>query len=346
MFTSKPTPCNPWACGSFQYTYQGLNGDGIPTVGAKQPLRPLARWARHAKPSGAGRVPRCREQVAALGQEFVVQPCFLELAQPEIATGVRQLLDQGIDRLVVVPVLLFAAGHAKRDIPAAVAAALRDQPPIARHRTATAGRAAAEAGLIVGNSPRWNATHASLNYRPSDSTRRFPIVRRSPLPIRCCSWLPAAVRCPRPSKRCISSRNFEYSRRRSVSAKPASWQVARPTFQETLTWAAQSDFRRIVVQPHLLFSGDVLTEITDAVSDFARRQPHREWIVTSHLGPSPPWQKPFWNWPAARIDPSYIARLWQSGGTEVRCPWSVVPCPWLRRLPDVGDFPQPRTKDK
>ena len=51
----------------------------------------------------------------------LVEPCFLELARPMIAEGVARLAERGARRITVVPALLFAAGHAKRDIPLAVA---------------------------------------------------------------------------------------------------------------------------------------------------------------------------------------------------------------------------------
>src|SRR4029079_4749209 len=57
--------------------------------------------------------------------ELAVEPCFLELAEPDIPTAVHRLMDRGIRHLTVAPLLLFAAGHAKRDIPTAVAAAIK-----------------------------------------------------------------------------------------------------------------------------------------------------------------------------------------------------------------------------
>ena len=49
-------------------------------------------------------------------------PCFSAL--PDVAQGVARALSGGAKRLIVLPALLFAAGHAKDDIPAAVRAAL------------------------------------------------------------------------------------------------------------------------------------------------------------------------------------------------------------------------------
>src|SRR5436190_669000 len=57
--------------------------------------------------------------------EFAVEPCFLELAEPDIPTAVHRLMASGIRQLTVAPLLLFAAGHAKRDIPMTVAEAIK-----------------------------------------------------------------------------------------------------------------------------------------------------------------------------------------------------------------------------
>ena len=66
-------------------------------------------------------------KVTELLPEAAVEPCFLELAEPDIPTAVNRLMERGIRQLTVAPMLLFAAGHAKRDIPAAVAAAIESR---------------------------------------------------------------------------------------------------------------------------------------------------------------------------------------------------------------------------
>src|SRR5436190_70542 len=57
--------------------------------------------------------------------ELPVESCFLELAEPNISAGIEALLARGVRQIVVAPLLLFAAGHAKRDIPEGVADALQ-----------------------------------------------------------------------------------------------------------------------------------------------------------------------------------------------------------------------------
>ena len=63
--------------------------------------------------------------------------------------------------------------------------------------------------------------------------------------------------------------------------------IARPTLSEGLQLAARSRFRTIVVQPHLLFLGQVLDEIRREVAEIAAGEGSgKVWIVTPHLGPS------------------------------------------------------------
>src|SRR5438046_2629155 len=62
-----------------------------------------------------------------LSREFAplpVEPAFLELRQPDVRAAVEALAGRGISRLIVVPLMLFTAGHVKRDVPQAVQAAL------------------------------------------------------------------------------------------------------------------------------------------------------------------------------------------------------------------------------
>src|SRR5262245_5672240 len=66
--------------------------------------------------------------VAQRAGDWNVEPCFLELSAPDIATAMQRMLDQGIRSITVAPLLLFAAGHVRKDIPAAVAAATRGTP--------------------------------------------------------------------------------------------------------------------------------------------------------------------------------------------------------------------------
>lgn len=57
-----------------------------------------------------------------------VRVAFLELAEPDLRTAIRELAGTGVERIRVVP-LLFAPGvHVRHDVPAAVAATAQELP--------------------------------------------------------------------------------------------------------------------------------------------------------------------------------------------------------------------------
>ena len=49
--------------------------------------------------------------------EYPVEHGYLEFANPVLRDGLDKLRDQGVTRVLAVPAMLFAAGHAKNDIP-------------------------------------------------------------------------------------------------------------------------------------------------------------------------------------------------------------------------------------
>ena len=54
-----------------------------------------------------------------------------------------------------------------------------------------------------------------------------------------------------------------------------------------LAAAAAGPFRHVVVQPHLLFRGELLKRVRAEVESAARSTPKKTWRVAGHLGASP-----------------------------------------------------------
>jgi sirohydrochlorin cobaltochelatase len=71
---------------------------------------------------------RVVQQLHVLRPETPIEPCFLEFCRPTIPEGLTALVEQGVQEVLVVPLLLFAANHVRRDIPAAVARAAAHHP--------------------------------------------------------------------------------------------------------------------------------------------------------------------------------------------------------------------------
>ncbi len=63
------------------------------------------------------------DEVRALRPDLKIEKAFLDLSRPDFHTVVDRLVKKGYDEIVVVPLLLTEAHHAKVDVPEAVAAA-------------------------------------------------------------------------------------------------------------------------------------------------------------------------------------------------------------------------------
>jgi sirohydrochlorin ferrochelatase len=68
-----------------------------------------------------------------------IEPAFLELSKPSFATVVDRLVKAGFDEIVVVPLLLSEAYHAKVDVPEVVAEATARHPGLRVRATRVLG---------------------------------------------------------------------------------------------------------------------------------------------------------------------------------------------------------------
>jgi sirohydrochlorin ferrochelatase len=74
-------------------------------------------------PRSAATITALVEEVRAMRPDLRIEQAFLELSKPSFTTVVDKLVRAGYDEIVVVPLLLTEAYHAKVDVPSAVAAA-------------------------------------------------------------------------------------------------------------------------------------------------------------------------------------------------------------------------------
>jgi sirohydrochlorin ferrochelatase len=55
-------------------------------------------------------------RIAARGEHPIVEPCFLELAEPDIAAGGARCVERGAETVLMVPYFLSAGVHLLRDL--------------------------------------------------------------------------------------------------------------------------------------------------------------------------------------------------------------------------------------
>ncbi|MEO8271132.1 MAG: sirohydrochlorin chelatase [Aureliella sp.] len=202
---------------------------------------------------------------------------FLELAEPNIATAIGQLAARGATHLVTVPVLLFSAGHATQDIPAAVAQAAREC------RLSCEGQSAP-----FELSPQVLELSA-LRFRQA-------VCQSAPSP--CCAERCEGRMCPqiglaligrgsRSDEATARMRQFAQLRRQitPVAELETGFVFAQsPTVEECLQRMADTDCNTVVIQPHLLFEGELVEQLREQVLDFAARYRLKRWLITETIG--------------------------------------------------------------
>ena len=230
-----------------------------------------------------------------------VEPCFLELAEPTISQAVERLVAKGVRNLAVAPLLLFAAGHARHDIPAAVASACQKHaglvwqqtPPLACHPqivalsqqrffealVATDGAAAAHTLLIM-------VGRGSLDERATADMLQFSRLRAEQLG-------GDFVDATQLADRLRFDKSSGDGPLGTVWVTTCFCAMALPRLSETIAraadaLAAQPGRAQVVVQPHLLFHGQLLADIRRQVDAVRNSHPEQVWRVANPLGPAPP----------------------------------------------------------
>lgn len=73
------------------------------------------------------------EKVRAEMPHYPVSFCFLELAEPDIQTGIRNCVNDGAEEIITLPVILSKAKHFQSDIPEELEQARQEHPQIKIH---------------------------------------------------------------------------------------------------------------------------------------------------------------------------------------------------------------------
>ncbi len=88
----------------------------------------IAHGSRHAPANDD--LHQLAARFAECGEYSIVEPCFLELAEPDIAGGGERCVARGASRVLMVPYFLSAGVHLLRDLTAARDALRRRHPSV------------------------------------------------------------------------------------------------------------------------------------------------------------------------------------------------------------------------
>jgi sirohydrochlorin cobaltochelatase len=199
-----------------------------------------------------------------------VEGCLLEFQQPTIPEGWHRLVERGVKRVLVTPLLLFAAGHARQDIPEAIAACAEQTPDVSHQQSPPLSRSGPIINLLTQRIDQ-AARRAGLARDPSTA---LVMVGRG-------SHHPCATSDMRVLGEIVGTRvGFSV-------LDVGFYAMAEPKLPEVLDRVAASPaVRSIVVQPHLLFQGRLFDAIRRQVDEAASRHPDVSFATGDYLGPT------------------------------------------------------------
>ncbi len=198
-----------------------------------------------------------------------VQLAFLELAEPDPLTAAETLVLAGCRNVVVAPLLLFAAGHAKRDLPEFVAGAAARWPQLefklspafnCHPKLLELSEARFQEAQVIAEADANDTLLLLVGRGSNDQEATAEMARFARL--RWAHWPEGAV-------------------------EVAFVAMAVPPLERALEVAASMPRSNIIVQPHLLFCGELLTRIEELVHAAGEKWPHRRWHLAPHLGVDP-----------------------------------------------------------
>lgn len=206
----------------------------------------------------------------ALFQEttgHVVEPGFVELAEPTLPQALARAATSGAKEIAVVPFVLFAAGHVKSDIPLHIQAARTRYPqvrfvqgtPIGLHPTV----------LDILNDRVREAQHEATK-RADEETAILLVGRGSSDP-------------DANSDLAKLGRLF-WEGRAFAALENAFCGVARPLVPEGLRRLARLRPKRIILVPHLFFAGVLEERLRADIVEFRRSMPWIEALLARPIG--------------------------------------------------------------
>jgi len=203
---------------------------------------------------------------------------YLEFARPILRDGLESLRAQGVKRVLAVPGMLFAAGHAKNDIPSVL------------------NTYSAETGLRIDYGRELGVDlsmiqAAGARIREALDASDAAAAGRGEAPVPLSDTLLVVV--GRGSSDPDANSNVSKVARMLVEGFGFGWGetvysgVTFPLVEPGLRHAVKLGFRRIVVFPYFLFSGVLVSRIRQHTQLVAADHPELEFVDASYLGDHP-----------------------------------------------------------
>ena len=221
---------------------------------------------RHA--DGADEFRRVADAVRARLPEYAVGYAFLELSEPLLPAALRELAAAGHTRIVVIPCMLFAAGHAKSDIPAMIAGFEARHPGVEVVYGRTFG---VDPHLVEAASER---ILSALDERVAREESLLLVIGRG------CSDFDANGNLTKVMRLLWESLGFGWG-------EVGFFDVTFPHMEVAIDHAARLGYRRIVIFPYLLFNGVLVRRLRETLAEARCRHPGLEFVEAPYFNDHP-----------------------------------------------------------
>jgi sirohydrochlorin ferrochelatase len=264
-------------------------------------------------PDGTRQLINLTSEIRSRLPGIAVEASFLELCEPDISQGLSKLKEHGCLELFVMPILLFTAAHAQEDIPDAVAKSCTELNLRVLGQTVSLGthpmvRALSQLRFEQIVTPRSFCEVGHCSWGADPNKRCLPEDDRED----CCrlgAWR-ESLRLDRAGEQkaqmriglamvgrgtsdAVARGHMHELTRLRVESKPVSWHQTgffaggEVDVDQLLEEAALADCDVVVVQPHLLFEGELMNKLRAKVQAMRSRFPGKTWWLAGCLGADP-----------------------------------------------------------
>ncbi|MEM9725003.1 MAG: sirohydrochlorin chelatase [Pseudomonadota bacterium] len=203
-----------------------------------------------------------------------VEHGYLEFADPVIRVGLDRLRERGCDHILAVPGMLFAAGHAKNDIPSVLNA------------YATEHGVAISYGRELGVDLKMLAAAGARVTQALDAADAAAVAAgRAPVPRHetCLAVIGRGSSDPDANSNVAKIARMLWEGLGLGWCETGYSGVTFPLVEPCLDHVARLGYKRVVVFPYFLFSGILIDRIYGFTDIVAARHPGTEWIKAGYL---------------------------------------------------------------
>jgi sirohydrochlorin cobaltochelatase len=203
--------------------------------------------------------------------DLPVETGYLEFARPVIREGLGALAARGVDRILALPAMLFAASHVKNDLPWEINSFAADHPAIELRF----GRdLAIEPKLLRAASDRIGQAEEQAGQSVARGDTLLVVIGRGTTDPDANSNIAKLARM------LAEGMGFGWS-------EIAFSGTAHPRVEPALRRAVRLGFRRIIVFPYFLFTGVLVKRIYAATDAVAADHPEIEFVKAAYLRDHP-----------------------------------------------------------